>query len=324
VLLQGIVQQEVVAREAAGGQDEATSDEEIERLRGLGLGARVKRAAAPRAPRQARPPRQPRATANTGAAATDSSADESLSQGSESGSESGSEIGSEGGSDSDGIDLVDILQEEGVYEVEKILKVKGKAGGREFMVKWKGYGARHNSWEPEDNMREFTPGMVAAFLKNACPPAAAAPTAAPAQSSRPRRTAAARAEGKRRSAARDDSASDAHDESNDEAQGKATAPARRKSGSAPAPAAAKKPKKPRAAAKATSKPKPTTSAPAAATREPDSSDEEQDIELEKQLDVGADDSSEDMLPDEMMADKAVPVTTHEESDVWSNSDDDLG
>jgi|JI6StandDraft_1071083.scaffolds.fasta_scaffold10053_5 hypothetical protein len=45
------------------------------------------------------------------------------------------------------------------YEVEKILghrerkgKPKSKAGQLQYLLKWKDYEQRHNSWEPESNV----------------------------------------------------------------------------------------------------------------------------------------------------------------------------
>ena len=37
------------------------------------------------------------------------------------------------------------------YEVEKILKHRGPVGNREYLVKWKGYSAKSNTWEPAAN-----------------------------------------------------------------------------------------------------------------------------------------------------------------------------
>lgn len=43
----------------------------------------------------------------------------------------------------------------GVYIVEAILNHRmGKGGRKEYLVKWKGYGTNHNTWEPEDNIQD--------------------------------------------------------------------------------------------------------------------------------------------------------------------------
>lgn len=39
-----------------------------------------------------------------------------------------------------------------VYEVENIVKHRGKKTNREFLVQWKGYSKEHNSWEREANL----------------------------------------------------------------------------------------------------------------------------------------------------------------------------
>lgn len=39
------------------------------------------------------------------------------------------------------------------YEVERVLGERRVRGGRQFLVKWKGYGDWENSWEPERNLK---------------------------------------------------------------------------------------------------------------------------------------------------------------------------
>ncbi len=38
------------------------------------------------------------------------------------------------------------------FEVERILGVRHIQGGRQFLIKWKGYGAWGYSWEPNKNL----------------------------------------------------------------------------------------------------------------------------------------------------------------------------
>ena len=48
---------------------------------------------------------------------------------------------------------MDSDQDEMVFAAEKILKKRLKKGkGIEYLVKWQGFGAKHNTWEPEENI----------------------------------------------------------------------------------------------------------------------------------------------------------------------------
>ena len=146
-LLEAQVAKEAEARAVAGGE-EPTAEAEVARLKALGFGRKV-RAAAPRAPRPRRRDRD---------ADADADAD-----GSGSGSESEDEDEDE--EDGEDIDIDELLQhDEDVYEVEKLLDVRQASdGGREFLVKWKGYSTKDTTWEVEENILEK--GMVAALLK---------------------------------------------------------------------------------------------------------------------------------------------------------------
>ncbi|XP_063706186.1 AT-rich interactive domain-containing protein 4A [Culicoides brevitarsis] len=57
---------------------------------------------------------------------------------------------------SDGEENDDDEEEEGdedaEYEVAKLLDVRTRKGKREFLVHWKGWSARYDNWEPEDNL----------------------------------------------------------------------------------------------------------------------------------------------------------------------------
>ena len=46
-----------------------------------------------------------------------------------------------------------MAEEEGSYEVGKIVSMKEKKNGRrEFLVRWKGFGPEDDTWEPEEHL----------------------------------------------------------------------------------------------------------------------------------------------------------------------------
>ncbi|CAI7872685.1 unnamed protein product [Closterium sp. NIES-54] len=51
-----------------------------------------------------------------------------------------------------------VLGEELYYEVERVLLHRDRQRGRKtvrgFLIKWKGYGPEHNSWEPEEHLTD--------------------------------------------------------------------------------------------------------------------------------------------------------------------------
>jgi hypothetical protein len=59
-------------------------------------------------------------------------------------------------------DLVDGEEE---YEVEKVIDKKKMGRGHKtyYLIKWKGYSASENSWEPEENVRADE--LIAEFEK---------------------------------------------------------------------------------------------------------------------------------------------------------------
>ncbi len=40
-----------------------------------------------------------------------------------------------------------------VYEVDEILQEREEGGEKQYLVKWKGFTARHNRWEAEHNLK---------------------------------------------------------------------------------------------------------------------------------------------------------------------------
>ena len=45
-------------------------------------------------------------------------------------------------------------EEEPFYEVDKILQHKGETGKEKYLVSWKNFSAKHNSWEPAENFHD--------------------------------------------------------------------------------------------------------------------------------------------------------------------------
>ena len=153
--LKKLVAAEILDRERRG-VDGATTDTDTARLRLLGLG-RAARAGGPRAGRAAgaggarrRPARRRTSTGSDGSDGSDEESDESESDESD---ESGA--GSDDDSEDEGYSEVamgDILEEEDVYEVERIEKERTYRGVKQYLVRWKGYGASENSWEPAESI----------------------------------------------------------------------------------------------------------------------------------------------------------------------------
>ena len=51
----------------------------------------------------------------------------------------------------------DLIDGEEEYEVEAILGHRGKPGRRTFLIRWKGYSAAEDTWEPERNLSNALP-----------------------------------------------------------------------------------------------------------------------------------------------------------------------
>ena len=312
-VLRDIVEKEVAAREARDGADAVLTDDESTRLRDLGLGKKQRAARArterptdaPRQRRAPRAPRQPRQKAIRRAEPCEgsdgwmSSSEESDESDESESDESGASDNGSDSDDSDGIDEEEILAQENVYVVEKVVGMREAAGGgREFHIKWRGYGPKQNTWEPEENVTAFNAKLLDSFLrarekaaaKEAAKEAARAAQQATAPAptrARSSRAGASKAAEKARAAAAAEDRSDLEeddspaDDEAEEAEEPAPAPAARKKrgagNAAPKAPAAKAAKA--AKAKAAKRPKPApapkkkkTQPPAPAA--PDSSDEE--------------------------------------------------
>ena len=50
--------------------------------------------------------------------------------------------------------VVEIMKNEVVYEVEKILDKRGRGRVAEYLIKWRNYGDQENTWEPVSNLKE--------------------------------------------------------------------------------------------------------------------------------------------------------------------------
>ena len=65
------------------------------------------------------------------------------------------------------VDLLDVGREDGVYEVERILRARVYADGREsFFVRWWGFSAEHDTWVPRAELAETAPEVLRRFEAN--------------------------------------------------------------------------------------------------------------------------------------------------------------
>ena len=62
----------------------------------------------------------------------------------------------------------DVIEGEEEYEVEQVLgqRTYGCWKKKQYLIKWKGYSAAHNSWEPAKNVH--TPELVKRYLDQSC------------------------------------------------------------------------------------------------------------------------------------------------------------
>jgi hypothetical protein len=143
-----------VAKRAEGGEEAPAEAVEVARLQALGFGR--KQRAGGGGQRPARPAQGRKRSAKPAEGDASSGSDAS---GDEDSDESESE------EEEEEIDIDELLQkDEDVFEVEKLLEWRSaEGGGREFLVKWKGFSAKETTWEPEANVLEK--GMIKAVLK---------------------------------------------------------------------------------------------------------------------------------------------------------------
>ena len=52
---------------------------------------------------------------------------------------------------------LDLIDGEEEYEVEAVLRHHGKPGCHTFLIRWKGYSAAEDTWEPERNLGNAQP-----------------------------------------------------------------------------------------------------------------------------------------------------------------------
>ena len=52
-------------------------------------------------------------------------------------------------------ELQKVIKEDDVYEIEKVLKRRGKGKNKEVFVKWLGYPAKFNSWIPASQVKDI-------------------------------------------------------------------------------------------------------------------------------------------------------------------------
>jgi hypothetical protein len=167
--LVALIKAEVESREALHGPDAYTLEDEVERLEKLGL---VKRKAVAR-------------KLGRKAEWKDSSSSSSTSA-------------DEGGS---GVDE-DLLRQPDVHTVKRILDDRGGAAGREFLVQWKGWAPKWNSWEPEAHLLDKQ--MVRKYLRKKLTGEQSAGTPPPSRQRSKRRIAEGASKKARRAANADD------------------------------------------------------------------------------------------------------------------------
>ena len=52
-------------------------------------------------------------------------------------------------------ELQKVVKEDDIYEVEKIVKKRGKGKNLQYLVKWLGYPDKFNSWVPASDIKDL-------------------------------------------------------------------------------------------------------------------------------------------------------------------------
>jgi hypothetical protein len=63
------------------------------------------------------------------------------------------------------VDSVEVCSTASVYEVAKIVKHRGRGERMELLVRWKGWSAAEDTWEPMDNIHEGSADALKTYLK---------------------------------------------------------------------------------------------------------------------------------------------------------------
>ena len=58
----------------------------------------------------------------------------------------------------------DIIEGDEFYEVEAIIRHKGKGQGTKYLVKWVGYPTADNEWIAKEELENFAPELLKNYL----------------------------------------------------------------------------------------------------------------------------------------------------------------
>ena len=67
-------------------------------------------------------------------------------------------------------ETMDIEEESGEYEVEKIIDSRLKRGKLQYLIKWKNYPIEESTWEPEDHLERAKSTITKFHLENPAAP----------------------------------------------------------------------------------------------------------------------------------------------------------